>query len=38
MTTAYLRTTAAERAPQSGLLLDWFGRGGASTMSGELSS
>jgi hypothetical protein len=37
MTTAYLRTTAAERAPQSGLLLDWFGRGGASTMSGALS-
>jgi hypothetical protein len=37
MTTVYLRTTAAERAPQSGLLLDWFGRGGASTMSGALS-
>lgn len=37
MTTAYLRTTAAERAPQSGLLLDWFGRGSASTVSGALS-
>lgn len=36
MTTAYLRTAAAERAPQSGLLLDWFGRGGASTVSGSL--
>src|SRR5438093_1274813 len=36
MTTIYLRTTAAERAPRSGLLLDWFGRGGASTVSGAL--
>ena len=36
MTTAYLRTAAAERAPRSGLLLDWFGRGGASTVSGAL--
>lgn len=37
MTTVYLRTRESERAPRSGLLLDWFGRGGSSTISGALA-
>lgn len=37
MTTIYLRTNESERAPISGLLLDWFGRGGSSTVSGSLA-
>lgn len=36
MTVVYLRTRADEREPVSGLLLDWFGRGGASTISGRI--
>jgi hypothetical protein len=36
MTTVYLRTNESEREPSSGLLLDWFGRGGSSTVSGSL--
>jgi len=37
MTTVYLRTRESERASSSGLLLDWFGRGGSSTVSGALA-
>lgn len=36
MTTLHLRTNETQRAPSSGLLLDWFGRGGASTVSGSV--
>jgi len=37
MTTVYLRTSKSERAHSSGLLLDWFGRGGSSTVSGSMA-
>jgi 7-cyano-7-deazaguanine synthase in queuosine biosynthesis len=37
VTTLYLRTRPDEREPRSGLLLDWFGRGGASTISGSIA-
>jgi 7-cyano-7-deazaguanine synthase in queuosine biosynthesis len=36
MTTYHLRTRPTDREPQGGNLLDWFGRGGASTVSGSL--
>jgi 7-cyano-7-deazaguanine synthase in queuosine biosynthesis len=37
VTALYLRTRPVEREPKSALLLDWFGRGGTSTVSGRLS-
>lgn len=37
MTVLYLRTSPDEREPRSGLLLDWFGRGGTSTVSASLA-
>src|SRR5947209_4370881 len=36
MTTFYLRTRPTEPAPGRGILLDWFGRGGSSTVSATL--
>jgi 7-cyano-7-deazaguanine synthase in queuosine biosynthesis len=36
MSILYLRTRPSEREPPSGILLDWFGRGGSSTVSGSL--
>src|SRR4051812_44141525 len=33
----YLRTRPSEETPADGVLLDWFGRGGASTVSARLS-
>jgi 7-cyano-7-deazaguanine synthase in queuosine biosynthesis len=35
MTIYYLRTRPTERVPLGGVLLDWFGRGGSSTVSAE---
>jgi 7-cyano-7-deazaguanine synthase in queuosine biosynthesis len=35
VTALYLRTSRSHGEPASGLLLDWFGRGGASTVSGD---
>jgi 7-cyano-7-deazaguanine synthase in queuosine biosynthesis len=37
VTTFYLRTRPSEPLPARGVLLDWFGRGGASTVSGTLT-
>ena len=37
MTDLHLRTRSDEREPRSPLLLDWFGRGVASTISGSLT-
>ncbi len=37
MTDLFLRTSADQPAPSGGFLLDWFGRGGPSTVSGSLA-